>query len=72
MIDSVLFSAVVLGGLLNKDGDIWRRQSTQICVVECTLSSLQSKNLAPLNWHMKQPKVTSIFDSSVPCIVRLL
>ena len=57
MVDSLLFSILILGSLSNKDGDMWRQQSKQICVVECTLSHLQSNDLSPLNWHMKRSKV---------------
>ena len=61
MVDSILFRILILGCLSNKYGEVWKRHSKQICLVECTLSCLQSKDLRPLNWHMKRSKVHANF-----------
>lgn len=39
-VDWLLFKILVLGGLDNKYGNIWRRVKNQVCVVECTLTKL--------------------------------
>ena len=62
IVDSLLFSILILGSLSNRDGDMWRQQAKQICVVECTLSHLQSKDLRPLSWHMKRSKVPTAYN----------
>ena len=40
LIDWLLFKILVLGGLDDEYGNIWRRVKDQICVVECTLTNL--------------------------------
>lgn len=44
-IDWLLFKIIVLGGLDDEFGNIWRRVDKQICVVECTLTKLNLENL---------------------------
>uniref|UniRef100_A0A1X7THY6 Death domain-containing protein n=1 Tax=Amphimedon queenslandica TaxID=400682 RepID=A0A1X7THY6_AMPQE len=39
-IDWLLFKIIVLGGLDDECGNIWRRVDKQVCVVECTLTKL--------------------------------
>lgn len=39
-VDWLLFKVLVLGGLTDNFGNIWRRVDKQICVVECTLTKL--------------------------------
>lgn len=45
LVDWLLFKILVLGGLDDEYGNIWRRVKDQICVVECTLTKLSSENL---------------------------
>lgn len=39
-VDWLLFKLLILGGLADNYGNIWRRVQKQICVVECTLTKL--------------------------------
>ena len=48
--DHLLFSIIVLGGLVDKLGNIWRRQDSQLIVIECTLSDVI---LSETNWMKK-------------------
>jgi hypothetical protein len=52
-VDSVLFSIIILGGLSDHHGKVWRRQKLQLCVVECTVSQLGSISEDDLSWHLK-------------------
>ena len=36
-VDWLLFKVLVLGGLDDEYGNIWRRVKDQICIVECTV-----------------------------------
>ena len=42
-VDWLLFKILVLGGLDDEYGNIWRRVKDQVCVVECTLTKLSFK-----------------------------
>ena len=39
-VDWLLFKLLVLGGLSDNYGNIWKKVQKQICVVECTLPKL--------------------------------
>ena len=41
-VDWLLFKLLVLGGLSDNYGNIWKRVEKQICVVECTLPKLHN------------------------------
>lgn len=45
LVDWLLFKILVLGGLDDEYGKIWRRVKDQICVVECILTKLSLENL---------------------------
>lgn len=36
-VDWLLFKVLVLGGLDDEYGNIWRKVKTQVCIVECTV-----------------------------------
>ena len=44
-IDWLLFKIIVLGGLDDEHGNIWRRVEKQVCVIECTLTKLDLESL---------------------------
>lgn len=50
-VDWLLFKLLILGGLADNYGNIWKRVSKQICVIECTLTKLDIKDNA---WMHKQ------------------
>lgn len=54
-IDWLLFKILVLGGLADNYGNIWKLSSKQICVVECTLSKLCISNN---EWSNRQKSVS--------------
>ena len=39
-IDWFLFKVLILGGLADNFGNIWKKSVSQICIVECTLPKL--------------------------------
>lgn len=50
---NVLFSTLVLGGLTDSHGKVWRHQPSQLLVVECTLTNL-AVNLQNYEWLYKE------------------
>ena len=50
-VDWLLFKILILGGLADNYGNIWRNVSKQICVIECTLNKL---NISDNVWTHKQ------------------
>ena len=44
LVDWLLFKILILGGLDDEYGNIWRRVKNQVCVVECTLTKLSLEN----------------------------
>ena len=53
-IDWLLFKVLILGGLADNYGNVWKLSSKQICVVECTLAKLQ---ISENEWTNKQTSV---------------
>lgn len=62
-VDWFLFQILILGGLMDKFGNVWRRSSKQICVVECTVSKMADQ-LQLVEYYL----VFNILDFPVPFV----
>ena len=68
-VDSLFFKILILGGLSDNYGNIWKKVSQQICVVECTLTKLDISKGA---WTNKQKSVSTMLivhsQSNISCV----
>ena len=68
-VDSLFFKILILGGLSDNYGNIWKKVSQQICVVECTLTKLEVSKGA---WTNKQKSVSTMLivhsQSNIRCL----
>ena len=48
---------MIVGGIADNYGNIWKKVSTQICIIECTLAKLEIKDG---NWELIKSSVSVI------------